>query len=35
MMQGQYETYYAGMMGTTAEELWSRMREMTRRMKSQ
>ena len=23
MMQGQYETYYAGMMGTTAEELWT------------
>ena len=23
MMQGQYETYYAGMMGTTAEEMWS------------
>ena len=22
-MQGQYETYYAGMMGTTAEELWT------------
>ena len=22
MMQGQYETYYAGMMGTTAEEMW-------------
>lgn len=23
MMQGQYETYYAGMMGTTAEEMWA------------
>lgn len=23
MMQGQYETYYAGMMGTTGEELWT------------
>ena len=22
MMQGQYETYYASMMGTTAEEMW-------------
>ena len=23
MQQGQYETYYAGMMGTTPEEMWS------------
>lgn len=23
MTQGEYETYYAGMMGTTAEEMWS------------
>lgn len=23
MMQGQYETYYASMMGTTAEEMWA------------
>ena len=23
MIQGQYETYYAGMMGTTAEEMWA------------
>ena len=27
MMQGQYETYYAGMMGTTAEELWTQYEE--------
>lgn len=23
MIQGQYETYYAGMMGTTADQMWS------------
>ena len=27
MMQGQYETYYAGMMGTTAEEVSERQRD--------
>ena len=34
LQQAQYETYYASMMGTTAEEMWARKHQTIRHMRS-